>query len=82
MDKKIVKTILNEASVVCTTCSSAGSKIFDETKFCQLLVDEASQATEPAILVPISRGINHFYHNYYVIKCTIPVTKNLGPDNL
>ena len=58
MDKKIVNSILNEARVVCTTCNSAGSKIFDETKFCKLLVDEASQATEPAILVPISRGID------------------------
>jgi regulator of nonsense transcripts 1 len=61
MDKKIVSKILNEARVVCTTCSSAGSKIFDETKFCKLLVDEASQATEPAILVPVSRGINYSF---------------------
>jgi superfamily I DNA and/or RNA helicase len=56
MNKKIVNKILNEARVVCTTCISAGSKIFDDTKFRKLLVDEASQATEPAILVPISRG--------------------------
>ena len=57
MNKSIVKKILKEARVVCTTCISAGSKIFEEQKFCKLLVDEASQATEPAILVPISRGI-------------------------
>lgn len=56
MDKKIVNRILSEAKVVCTTCISAGSKIFEDTIFRKLLVDEASQATEPAMLVPISRG--------------------------
>ncbi|XP_028415349.1 uncharacterized protein LOC114538372 [Dendronephthya gigantea] len=56
MDKKIVKKILKEARVVCTTCISAGSKIFEEVEFEKLLVDEASQATEPAILVPMCRG--------------------------
>lgn len=56
MDRKTVNKILKEARIVCTTCISAGSKIFEETKFRKLIVDEASQATEPAILVPISRG--------------------------
>lgn len=53
MDSKVVKTILKQAKVVCTTCISAGSKILEKTQFPRLLVDEASQATEPAILVPI-----------------------------
>ena len=56
MDKKTVNKILKEARIVCTTCISAGSRIFEETKFRKLIVDEASQAKEPAILVPISRG--------------------------
>ena len=56
MDKRIVKKILKEARIVCTTCISAGSKILEDVKFSRLLVDEASQATEPAILVPICRG--------------------------
>lgn len=56
MDRKIVKKILKEARIVCTTCISAGSRNFEETKFRKVIVDEASQATEPAILVPISRG--------------------------
>jgi regulator of nonsense transcripts 1 len=68
MDKKIMNKILNEARVVCTTCSSAGSKIFDETKFCKLLVDEASQATEPAILVPVSRGTNY---SFFIPHCML-----------
>lgn len=61
MNRKIVKKILKEARVVCTTCISAGSKIFEDVVFEKLLVDEASQATEPAILVSISRGILVIY---------------------
>lgn len=56
MDSKIVKGILKKARVVCTTCISAGSKILENTHFPRVLVDEASQATEPAILVPICNG--------------------------
>ena len=56
MDSKIVKWILKKARVVCTTCISAGSKILENTHFPRVLVDEASQATEPAILVPICNG--------------------------
>jgi len=48
--------ILNRASVVCATCIGSGHDLLDGRRFPRVLVDEATQAVEPATLVPISRG--------------------------
>ncbi len=47
---------IEEAEVVCCTAVGAGSGILSEFTFPRVLVDEASQATEPATIVPICRG--------------------------
>lgn len=48
---------LKNAQVVCCTCIGSGSDILDSLgPLERVLVDEATQATEPAILVPLMRG--------------------------
>ena len=47
---------LKNAQVVCCTCIGSGGEILDNMVFERVLVDEATQATEPAVLVPLTRG--------------------------
>jgi hypothetical protein len=47
---------ISSAQVVTSTCSGAGDKSLADTIFRVVLVDEASQATEPSIMVPLTRG--------------------------
>lgn len=56
IDKRVAKKIIGGAKVVCTTCISSGSTHLEGHVFRRVLVDEASQATEPAILVALSHG--------------------------
>jgi len=48
--------LLKNAQIVCCTCIGSGSDIVDGMHFDRVLVDEATQATEPAVLVPLNRG--------------------------
>jgi hypothetical protein len=47
---------LKIAQVICCTCIGSGGDILDAITFDRILVDEATQATEPAVLVPLMRG--------------------------
>jgi len=53
--KEKIKMIRN-AQVVCCTCIGSGGDILENMVFERVLVDEATQATEPAVLVPLARG--------------------------
>ena len=44
--------ILRNADVICTTCVSAFDQRLKSYKFKQVLIDEATQATEPETLIP------------------------------
>jgi hypothetical protein len=48
--------ILNLADVICCTCIGAGDPRLSNFRFRQVLIDEATQATEPEALVPIVMG--------------------------
>ncbi|EUD67514.1 hypothetical protein C922_02220 [Plasmodium inui San Antonio 1] len=48
--------ILLEADVICTTCVGAMDKRLKRFRFSQVLVDEATQSTEPECLVPLVTG--------------------------
>eukprot|EP00804_Cyclotella_cryptica_P015800 CCRYP_006321-RD/>CCRYP_006321-RD protein AED:0.23 eAED:0.23 QI:746/1/1/1/1/1/7/622/1091 len=48
--------VLKNAQVVCCTCIGSGGDILDSMTFERVMVDEATQATEPAVLVPLTRG--------------------------
>jgi hypothetical protein len=53
--KEKIKMIRN-AQVVCCTCIGSGGDILENMVFERVLVDEATQATEPAVIVPLARG--------------------------
>lgn len=46
--------ILNGAEAVCTTNSTAGSDLMVGRRFDTLVIDEATQSTEPACLIPLT----------------------------
>ena len=48
--------LLAEAEVICATCIGSGSDMLSRFRFHTVLIDEVSQATETACLVPISQG--------------------------
>ena len=56
LEARIINEILDRSEVICTTCIGAGHPILGERNFPHVLIDEATQATEPASLVPIVRG--------------------------
>jgi regulator of nonsense transcripts 1 len=51
--------ILKNAEVICTTCVAAFDRRLKNFRFPQVLIDEATQATEPETLIPILRGAKH-----------------------
>ncbi len=51
--------ILEHAQVICATCVGAGDLLLDSRRFPLVLLDEATQATEPATLIPLTKGARH-----------------------
>jgi superfamily I DNA and/or RNA helicase len=56
IEDEMVNSILDNADVVCTTTIGSGHRILGNRKFPIVLIDEATQASEPSALVPITRG--------------------------
>jgi predicted DNA helicase len=56
LENEAVRDLINKADVVCTTNSTAGSELLDNFKFDLLLIDEATQSTEPAALIPLIKA--------------------------
>jgi regulator of nonsense transcripts 1 len=56
IENQIRDDILDKTQIVCCTCIGSGNEILDGRRFPQVLIDEATQATEPASLVPLIRG--------------------------
>lgn len=54
--EEAVDEILAEKQVICTTNSTAGSDLMEDRHFDLVVIDEATQATEPSCLVPIVHG--------------------------
>jgi regulator of nonsense transcripts 1 len=50
------KQILENAEVICCTCSSSFDQRLNSYTFSQVLVDEATQAVEPECLLPLLKG--------------------------
>ena len=51
--------ILEHAQVICATCVGAGGRLLESRRFPLVLLDEATQATEPASLIPLTKGARH-----------------------
>lgn len=60
--------LLEEAHIVCSTLSFSGSPLFTQMarKFDVVVIDEAAQAVEPAILVPLVQGVKQVCHSLTV----------------
>ena len=56
LEDNVVASLLDNAEVVCATTIGAGHHILGDRKFPIVLIDEATQASEPSSLVPIIRG--------------------------
>lgn len=56
LEEEAVRELLDAADVVCSTNSTAGSEVLADRRFDVVVVDEATQATEPSCLVPLVRG--------------------------
>jgi len=56
LEEQIVKDIIQNAKVVFATNSGSGSEFLQDFKFDVVVVDEASQSTEPSSLIPVVKG--------------------------
>ena len=56
MEDEMTASVLDEAEVICATTIGAGHRLLTSRKFPIVLMDEATQATEPSALVPIVKG--------------------------
>ena len=56
IEQKIFDDVLSKSEVVCCTNIGAGHFTLSNRKFSIVLIDEATQATEPSSLVPIVKG--------------------------
>lgn len=54
--KEAMSEILDRAHVICATCTGSGDPSLGDRTFKCVIIDESSQATEPAVLVPLTRG--------------------------
>jgi superfamily I DNA and/or RNA helicase len=52
LENKAVDELLDQADVICTTNITAGSELLENRKFDLSVIDEATQATQPAALIP------------------------------
>ena len=56
LQRQIERKILEEADVICCTCVGAGDPRLNKMKFETVVIDEATQATEPESLIPLVLG--------------------------
>ncbi|HIP92730.1 MAG TPA: IGHMBP2 family helicase, partial [Thermotoga sp.] len=56
LENKIIKRILERSDVIVGTNSSIGIDYMKDLNFDVVVIDEASQATEPSCLIPITHG--------------------------
>ncbi|HII50697.1 MAG TPA: AAA family ATPase [Candidatus Poseidoniaceae archaeon] len=56
LEHDVIASLLDSAEVICSTTIGAGHHVLGDRKFPIVLIDEATQASEPSALVPIIRG--------------------------
>ncbi|KAF8176314.1 P-loop containing nucleoside triphosphate hydrolase protein [Pholiota molesta] len=57
--QKMLKDVVSNADVICTTCITAACHALNIMDFPVVFIDEASMSTEPASLIPIMKGSEH-----------------------
>jgi regulator of nonsense transcripts 1 len=56
LQRKAEKELIEKADVICCTCAGAGDPRLAKINFRSILIDEATQASEPEALIPIVHG--------------------------
>ncbi|MFW6410373.1 MAG: IGHMBP2 family helicase, partial [Halanaerobiales bacterium] len=56
LENKAVKDLIESAEVVCATTSTSGSELMQKQDFDMIIIDEATQSTEPGALIPLIKG--------------------------
>lgn len=56
IEQKIIEDLLKKADIICSTNVSAASEVLENRKFDILVVDEATQSTEPSVLIPLVKA--------------------------
>ncbi|WP_297435973.1 IGHMBP2 family helicase [Thermococcus sp.] len=56
LEERIAREVIRETDVVLTTNSSAGLEVVDYGSYDVAIIDEATQATIPSVLIPINRA--------------------------
>lgn len=56
LESNAIERILEESEVICTTNSTSGSELLEKKEFDLVAIDEATQATEPSCLIPITKA--------------------------
>lgn len=56
LEEEMTASVLDGAEVICATTIGAGHRLLASRKYPIVLMDEATQATEPSALVPIVKG--------------------------
>lgn len=56
LEDEAVDELIQKADVVCTTNSTAGSELLENEDFDVVVIDEATQSTEPSCLISMSHG--------------------------
>ncbi|MFK8057580.1 MAG: AAA domain-containing protein [Saprospiraceae bacterium] len=56
LESRILGEVLDAAQVVCCTLTGAGAQFMRDRTFSTLVVDEAAQALEPAMWIPLQRA--------------------------
>ncbi|KAJ7041270.1 P-loop containing nucleoside triphosphate hydrolase protein [Mycena alexandri] len=59
MEMEMLRDVVSEADVICTTCITSASAALNVVDFPVVFLDEASMSTEPASLIPIMKGSRH-----------------------
>ncbi|KAG5219491.1 P-loop containing nucleoside triphosphate hydrolase protein [Salix suchowensis] len=57
--QEMLRDVLRQADVVCTTCVSSACVALKVMDFPVVFLDEASMSTEPAALIPLMKGSRH-----------------------
>jgi len=56
LENKAINELIDGADVVCATNSTSGSELMAEKNFDLVVIDEATQSTEPAALIPLVKS--------------------------
>eukprot|EP01133_Synstelium_polycarpum_P013891 gene13891-16387_t len=60
-ERDVRKRLISSVDVICATCISSGNDILADEPFPIVVVDEATQATEPAILIPLLKSSEQLF---------------------